>query len=113
MIRVACSSHGKKISRTSPLRLNSPRTFTFGTRVYPMMLSFCAMFVVSILLPLLSLKERDFKYSGSGKGDMKALWVKIKIRGFSLNVMVCFFERSFESTPALFPKVTEPRAAGL
>ena len=71
------------------------------------------MDVVSNLSPLFSLNESLERYSGAGKGDIKALCVKIKIRGVSLNEIVFFLERSFESTPARFPKVTEPRAAGL
>ena len=55
--REAFSSHGTKISRTSPLKLNSPRTVTLETLVYPNFESLSEIFTVSKTSPFFSLNE--------------------------------------------------------
>ena len=80
-MRIASSDSGRKMSRTSPRRLNSPRTLTRGTLVYPIDVSFSAVFTVSICCPTESEKQSDFIYSGDGAGVCITRCGMMKMRG--------------------------------
>ena len=81
IMRIASSDSGRKMSRTSPRRLNSPRTLTRGTLVYPIDVSFSAVFTVSICCPTESEKQSDFIYSGDGAGVCITRCGMMKMRG--------------------------------